>query len=293
MSYYEVLGIKTNASQEEINKAYKRLALKFHPDKNKIDNGSRFKMVNEAYSVLKDPEQRKIYDEIYNNDSFKYKDLHKFGFENIYKFISIVISLILNIKKEQKISKCKYLKKKPIILDVDVDLMTVWKGEIKKICIHTKRISGEKSKKNLFIPMTDIQKKYIFHEVGDEYEDGTFSDIIINVNIIECDKIKRDNIISDYDLYIDETMSLYEYYNGINKSISIFDEIINIQCKPNLAEYNDTLGHVHCHTINDKGLPYTDDNGHIKRGVMYIYFKLELPCKLDSKQMESVKEIFI
>ncbi len=62
--YYKILGVSRNATQEEITKAYKKLAKKYHPDLNPNDPSAeeKFKEVNEAYEVLKDPEKRKRYD---------------------------------------------------------------------------------------------------------------------------------------------------------------------------------------------------------------------------------------
>ncbi|MEM6846002.1 MAG: J domain-containing protein [Bacteroidota bacterium] len=67
--YYKVLGVSKTATQEEIKKKYRKLAVKYHPDKNKGDKAKeeKFKAITEAYEVLKDPEKRKQYDELGEN----------------------------------------------------------------------------------------------------------------------------------------------------------------------------------------------------------------------------------
>ena len=63
IDYYKILGIPRNATQEEIRRAYRKRARKYHPDVNKDKNAEEeFKRVNEAHEVLKDPEKRKLYD---------------------------------------------------------------------------------------------------------------------------------------------------------------------------------------------------------------------------------------
>ncbi len=72
--YYEVLGVSKNAADDEIKQAYRKLALKYHPDKNKGDKASeeKFKEATEAYEILRDPKKRAAYD--------------KFGHEGISGF---------------------------------------------------------------------------------------------------------------------------------------------------------------------------------------------------------------
>jgi curved DNA-binding protein len=67
--YYKILGLNKSASQDEIKKAYRKLALKYHPDKNPGDKTAeaKFKEANEANEVLGDPEKRKRYDELGSN----------------------------------------------------------------------------------------------------------------------------------------------------------------------------------------------------------------------------------
>ena len=62
--YYEILGVGKNATGEEIKKAFRKLALEFHPDRNKSKGAEdKFKEINEAYQVLSDSEKRKSYDQ--------------------------------------------------------------------------------------------------------------------------------------------------------------------------------------------------------------------------------------
>jgi len=70
--YYEILGVSRTASQDEIKKAYRKNALKYHPDRNPGDAQAekQFKSISEAYEVLSDDNKRKIYDQ-YGADALK------------------------------------------------------------------------------------------------------------------------------------------------------------------------------------------------------------------------------
>jgi DnaJ-class molecular chaperone len=63
-SYYEILGVAKNASDAEIKRAYRKLALEWHPDRNKASDASvRFKEITKAYEVLSDPKKKELYDQ--------------------------------------------------------------------------------------------------------------------------------------------------------------------------------------------------------------------------------------
>ncbi len=84
--YYSVLGIKKGASDDEIKKAYRKLAMKYHPDRNKDDKKaeSKFKDISEAYAVLSDNKKRQQYDQ-FGSEGFH----QKFSQEDIFRDFDI------------------------------------------------------------------------------------------------------------------------------------------------------------------------------------------------------------
>ena len=80
--YYQVLGVKKDASQDQIKKAYRKLAMKYHPDHSKGDKAAeeKFKKISEAYAVLSDKEKRKEYD-TFGSEGFR----QRFSQEDIFR----------------------------------------------------------------------------------------------------------------------------------------------------------------------------------------------------------------
>ncbi len=86
MDYYKILGVEKGATQDEIKKAYRKLAVKYHPDKNEGDKAAeeKFKQISEAYAVLSDEEKRKEYDQ-FGSAGFR----QRYSQEDIFKNVDI------------------------------------------------------------------------------------------------------------------------------------------------------------------------------------------------------------
>lgn len=93
--YYFILGVNKNANQDEIKKAYRKLSMKFHPDKNNGDD-TKFKEINEAYSTIGDDSKRREYDMMRINQNFFN------GFRTFQRPSNINIKLSVTIEEAYK-----------------------------------------------------------------------------------------------------------------------------------------------------------------------------------------------
>ena len=100
--YYEVLGVSRQADDEEIKKAYRKLALQYHPDRNpgNAEAEECFKEAAEAYEVLRDPQKRPIYD-TYGHEGLQGSGFRGFrGFEDIFSSFGDVFKICFHLALE-------------------------------------------------------------------------------------------------------------------------------------------------------------------------------------------------
>jgi DnaJ-class molecular chaperone len=287
-NYYDILGVSTSACKDEIKKAFRKLALVYHPDKSTGDR-NKYEQIQEAYQFLVDDEKRKIYDASLNLNT-----------ETIQNLLNVMLDMIrkqFDMTRQQTSSTTTAThppssepKKKvdPIIVKITVTLDELYRGDIKKVVVRVRRGEGWK-KHTIYINLMEHKTRYIFSDQGDHMY-GEMGDIIVNIHVKENEYVKRDKILCEYDLYIEEHISLYEFIYGTEVNLKFLnDEIITIHTEP-MNESDgmliDKLKFYKMHIIDEQGLPYIENN-QVKYGSLYVYFYLIL--KFPDNNNEEVK----
>lgn len=138
--YYSILGVDRNASQEDIKKAYRKMALKYHPDRNPGDKTAeeRFKKAAEAYEILGDPEKRRRYD-TYGREGIKGFETHFTSFEDIFEHFSDIFgggSIFEEFFGTRTRTRAAPRRGASLRVDIDIDLREVATGAEKTIALN-------------------------------------------------------------------------------------------------------------------------------------------------------------
>lgn len=290
MDYYGILGIPKKSGIDDIKKAYKKLALIYHPDKSTGDR-VRFEKINEAYQFLNDKSKKALYDATI--DMEENPDTLSSLFGTLLDIFKKQFDIVKETKKYQRPptnttpSSTPIKKVQPIIVKLKVNLEEVQRGDVKKVIVRVRR--GEQwQKEKFYVNLIEHKKIYIFSDMGDHMY-GEKGDIEVHVTVEEHERVKVDNILCQYDLYIEEDITLYEYIYGIDKRIHLFgDEKVHVKRCPIEENKGDILSCVH--VVEGYGLPYILDES-IHHGNLYIHFRLIMGYNKDMLMKDEVKNV--
>jgi len=292
--YYKILGVSKNASQEEIKKAFRKLAVKYHPDKNPGDKSAeaKFKEINEANEVLSDPVKRKQYDELGSNwkqyqrgDGFdwnKYRQHHtdfddsffsNFGNSGFSDFFEAFFGRGFNQGRTRNRSGHIKYKGQDIHAELSVSLEEAFKGSEKIF-----EINGQKIKLKIRKGIRDGQVLKLTGKGYPGQNGGSPGDLLITVKVTAHPRFKR----IDDDLYMDLPVDLYTAILGGNTEIDTFRGKVKLNI-PAGTQNGKTF------RLPSMGMPvYNHDN---KYGDLYVKTEIIIPANLSGDEINLFKRL--
>jgi curved DNA-binding protein len=292
--YYNILGIDKSASDSDIKKAYRKLAMKYHPDHTKGDKTAedKFKKISEAYAVLSDPEKRKQYDTYGSADfqqrfsqedifrNFDFSDIFReFGFDGGsrtadggFRFSFGGGSPFGGQQRQQR-----SIKGSDLVYELPITLHDVANGSKKQISLQHQ---GRSETITVTIPkgMTSGKKLRLAGKGESSPYGGPAGDLFIKVNVVEDPVFKADN----HDLYVYQTIKLTQALLGTQVSVPTLEgRELNLKIPPGTR-------HKTKMRLAGHGLPQMKGLG---KGDLFVVILTDLPKQLTDEQKSLVRQL--
>jgi curved DNA-binding protein len=290
IDYYKILGLNKNASEEEIKKAYRKLARKHHPDLNPNDKeaNKKFQQINEANEVLSDPEKRKKYDQYGKDwqhaDQFeqaKQQRSQRAQGDSGYNFsgdfndgdFSDFFSAMFGQQAETGRSRRTTFRGNDYNAELHLNLKDVYTTQKQTITVDAKNI-------RITIPagVEDGQKIKLTGHGSSGINGGPNGDLYITFMIKEDGRYQR----KGNDIYINEDIDLYTALLGGEKIVETLSGSIKITVKPETQNGSRIR-------LKGKGFPIYKKEGEF--GDLYIKWNIKLPTNLSPEQKELFKKL--
>jgi len=288
IDYYKVLGIDKNATQDDIKKAYRKLARKLHPDLNPNDKEAhkKFQQVNEANEVLSDPEKRKKYDQ-YGKDwqhaeqfeQARQSQQHGFGREtfsgdfNDGEFSDFFASMFGDKGSGGFRQRQTKFRGEDYHAELKLNLTDVYKTHQQVMTVNNKNI-------RITIPagVENGQQIKIKAHGGPGINGGPNGDLYISFHIINNTIFRRDG----NDLHTSVDLDLYTAVLGGEIIIDTLDGKVKLKVKHETQNGTKIR-------LKGKGFPVYKKEGEF--GDLMITFQIKIPTNLTEKQKELFEQL--
>lgn len=280
--YYKILGVNKDANEEEIKKAFRKLAHAHHPDKTGGDE-AKFKEANEAYAVLSDKKKRQQYDTFgaagpgmggfqYNGASF---DPSSFGFDfsgfGTQGFdtgdLSDILSSIFGGRRVRR--------GRDIAVDIELSFQESIFGAERKVVINSKFVK-QKEVSISVPPGIDDGQMIRLSGMGETPEGGLPGDLYVKIHVRKHPYLRKEG----YNLIMDLSVKLSEALLGSERTIATLDGEITLKI-PSGTKHGTIL------RVKGKGVPVSQG----KRGDLYTRILVEIPEKLSKDAKKLVEEL--
>lgn len=245
----EILGLQEEFTREELKAAYKRGCLRYHPDKTRCgeEEAEMFHKVQAAHGFLSEEESAA------HEGLFRHKDL-----------INFLLWFALNVCRPQTEASSEGVVPQSELI-VEVTLREVYEAVVKRLVY--KRISdGVCKTETLFLELVDFRDSYLLPGRGDNG-----GSLLIKTKLIKTEGFYLDDLLCSRDLYLTREVTLYEHYYGPVRPIVLpNDEMLPAY------EHEPSNPLPEVESWCDRGLPYEDERGHVKRGCLYVINKVNM-----------------
>ncbi|KAJ8569892.1 hypothetical protein K7X08_006469 [Anisodus acutangulus] len=304
VDYYNILKVSHNASEEDLKRSYKRLAMKWHPDKNNQKEAeAKFKQISEAYDVLSDPQKRQIYD-LYGEDALKSGQFasasptsgvsggnckgrgFKFNTRDAEDIFAEIFGGSEGYSSSSGVGGGVGRKAAPVENKLPCSLEELYKGSRRKMKIS--RILLDDSGKPTTVeevlaihikPGWKKGTKITFPEKGN-YEHGAApGDLIFVIDEKPHDVFKRDG----NDLVINQKISLLDALTGKTINLTTLDgRELTIPITEIVKPGQEQI-------IPNEGMPISKERG--KKGNLKIKFDIKFPSRLSADQKSDLRRV--
>jgi len=300
--YYKILGVDKNATKEEIKKAYRKLALKYHPDRNPGDKNAeeKFKDITEAYEVLSDENKRKKYEQLgsnwkfYQNANFNGDWFNEFGKakQGAFAFngnFSDVFSEFTGFSDFFKMffgdfsssgagfnnfSASNYYSKKGKDLEAQLELTL---AEAINGATRILNLNGNKIRLKINPGVQDGQKLRVRNQGGRGINGGENGDLYLIIKILDDPNFKR----VENNLYHTVDIDIFSLVTGTTKKIKTLDgKNIAVKIPPGTESSK---------IFRIKGMGLPEGNNNNARGDLFIKLNVVVPKNISGKDLKTIE----